>query len=217
MESLVTEIAGEVSAEAKVGIAQVLESKLGGKNLSKWISTVKLPDTSLPGMFARYQREAIKRGEVALGLEELDIELNQVRQFDSAVRNLEKTFGLVLEEATVETHRATLKQKAAEKMLTKLEAASGWVLLEGKFNIQLVDAVYRCTYHHPLNEFVPEDTGPITISFAMAADQLEMRYANNYSQSVGRSIPLRVFGKVWQPISRMDGAWDLEITPLAVY
>jgi hypothetical protein len=67
VESLVTEIAGQVGGEVKAGLPKLLEAKIGGNDLSKWISTIKLPDASLPGMFARYQREAIKRGEVALG------------------------------------------------------------------------------------------------------------------------------------------------------
>jgi len=99
VESLVTEIAGQVTGEVKAGLPRVLESKLGGTDLSKWISTIKLPETSLPGMFARYQREAIKRGEVTLGLEELDIELNELQQFEAAVDTFQTSFGLILDRA----------------------------------------------------------------------------------------------------------------------
>lgn len=218
VQSLVAEIATQVTGEVKAGLPQVLESKLGGKDLSKWISTIKLPDTSLPGMFARYQRAAIKRGEVVLGLEELDIELNELQQFEAAVNNLHKSFGLTLDQGLVDTHMAKLKQRAAETMLGKLENATGWVLIEGRFKIDKVDGrMYRCTYSHPVNEYFPKEASPVTMSFTIRTDSIETRYAGNYAQSSGRLIPLRVYGKVWQPIDRHTGTWDLEITPLAIY
>jgi len=135
LESLVSEITGEITGEVKGGIPKVLESKIGGKDISKWISTLKLPETSLSGMFIKYQKEAIQRGEVTLGLEELDVELNELQKFDSALENIKKNFDFDLEPNTLETHRSKLRQKAAETTLTKLESATGWVLIEGKFLI----------------------------------------------------------------------------------
>jgi hypothetical protein len=217
VESLVTEIATQVGAEAKAGLPQLLETKLGGKDLSKWISTVKLPDTSLPGMFVRYQREAIKRGEVLLGLEELDIELNELQQFQTAVSNLQGSFGLTLDQSLVESHTTKLKEKAAETMVGKLENATGWVLIEGKFRIDKTDGMYSCVYNHPVSDYFSKGATPVTISFTIAASSIEERYTGNYAQSVGRLIPLRVYGKVWQPINRSTCTWDLEITPLAIY
>jgi len=46
LESLVSEITGEVSGQVKGSVPQVIESKIGSKDISKWISTIKLPDTS---------------------------------------------------------------------------------------------------------------------------------------------------------------------------
>lgn len=216
IESLVTELVGELNGEIKVGLPKILESKLGGKDVNKWISTIKLPDTSLPGMFARYQREAIKRGEVTLGLEELDIEVKQVDEFTAAIANLNKSFGFTLAEGVVESHVACLKRQAAETMVAKLEKATGWILIEGKFKIETRDNMYKCAYAHPVNEFISENSN-ITISFSIPANRIEPLYAGNYVQSVGREIPMRVFGNVWQPVSRNANIIDLVVTPLAVY
>jgi hypothetical protein len=68
IEQIISEITGEVRGEVKAKIPQVLESKIGGKDLRKWISTIKLPDISVAGMFRRYQRETIRNGQVTLGL-----------------------------------------------------------------------------------------------------------------------------------------------------
>jgi hypothetical protein len=217
VESLVTEIAGEVTGEVKSGLPQLLEAKIGGKDLSKWISTVKLPDTSLPGMFAKYQREAIKRGEVTLGLEELDIELKELQQFEAAVETFDKSFGLKLDQSLIDSQVTALKQKAAETMLGRLENATGWLLIEGKFTIDLADETYRCTYRHPVTDYFSKEASPVTISFSIQKNLIQQRYAGNYTQSLGKMIPIRVYGKVWQPINRQAGAWDLAITPLAIY
>ena len=58
-------------------------------------------------MFAKYQREAIKRGEVTLGLEELDIELNELQQFEAAIDHLDKSFGLKLDPGLIDSQVMT--------------------------------------------------------------------------------------------------------------
>ena len=153
-----------------------------------------------------------------MGLEELDIELNELQQFEAAVDNFKKSFGLTLDQGLVDTHVTTLKQRAAETMLGKLESATGWVLIEGRFKIDKADgAMYRCTYSHPVNEYFRREASQVTMSFTIPTDSIQTRYAGNYAQSSGRLIPLRVYGKVWQPINRKTGTWDLEITPLTIY
>lgn len=217
LESLITEITGEISAETKGGLPQVLESKIGGRDIRKWVSTLKLPETSLAGMFVKYQKEVIRRDEVTLGLEELDIELKELQEFDASIKNLDEAYGFVVNREAVETHRTALREKAAEKTLAKLESAAGWVLIEGKFLIAQNENLYTCTLRHPVNEFLPGVPAPATISIFLPGDRIEHRYSGNYAQSVGRVIPLRVFGKVWQPLDRNAGVWELQITPLAVY
>lgn len=217
LESLISEITGEISAETKGGLPKVLESKISGSDISKWVSTLKLPETSLAGMFVKYQKEVIRTGEVTLGLEELDIELKELQEFDAAIKNLDDAFGFAVNQEVVERHRTSLREKAAAKTLGKLESAAGWVLLEGKFLISKNENLYCCTLRHPVNEFLPDASSPLTISIFMPAEGIEQRYSGNYAQSVGKVIPLRVFGKVWQPVDRNAGVWELQITPLAVY
>jgi len=217
LESLISEMTGEVTGEVKAGLPKILESKIGGRDISKWISTMKLPETSLSGMFIKYQKEAIRRGEVILGLEELDVELKELHEFDSAVENLKTEFGLDIESEILETHRSNLRQNAAETTLAKLEGATGWVLIEDKFFISKKENMYDCNVVHPVNKFLPPDSAKVKIMFSLPIESIQQKYAGNYARSEGRMIPLRVFGKVWQPIDRNASVWELQITPLAVY
>lgn len=217
LESLISEMTGEVTGEVKGGLPKILESRIEGRDIGKWIRTMKLPGTSLSGMFIKYQREAIRRDEVTLGLEELDVELNKLQEFDSAIENLKTNFGLDVEPEILETHRSKLRQKAAETTFAKLDGATGWVVIEGKFLISKKENIYDCSLAHPVNEFLPPDEKKIKIVFSLPVESIEPRYKGNYARSEGRMIPLRVFGKVWQPIDRNANVWDLQITPLVVY
>jgi len=215
--SLINEMTGELSADIKGTIPQLLEAKLGGKDISKWVSTIKLPDISLSGMFLRYQRETIKSNQVVLGIEEVEIELNELQAFDSMVKTLNERFGFNLEDGTLATHRTRLKEKAAERTLVKLEQATGWVLVEGRFKIDKMEDFYRCTYLHPVGEYLSKQATPVTISILLPIESVEPSFAGNYAESVGKTIPLKVYGQVWQPVDRKSRVWELQLTPLAVY
>ena len=215
--SLVSEITGELSGEIKGTLPQFLESKLGSKDLTKWISNVKLPDTSLNGMFLRYQREIIKSGQVTLGIEEVEIELTELEAFDDALSEINKRFAIQFENSILEKHRSHLKEKAAERTLLKLEQATGMVLIEGRFKIEIEGEFYRCIYTHPVNDYLSRQMGPITISILIPFKSIEAHIAGNYQQSTGKLIPLRVYGQIWQPIDRKTQIWDLQLTPLAIY
>lgn len=217
LASLVSEITGEATGEVKGSIPKILESKIGAKDIEKWVSTIKLPDTSLNGMFLRYQRETIKSDQVTIGLEEVDIELSDLAAFDESIDNLRKKFGLVIDPQILNKQKAMLKERAAERTLTKLEQATGWVLIEGRFEIARQDGFYKCTYKHPVTEYLSDPATPILISVMIPEDSLEPSFKGNYAQSVGRLIPLRIYGQVWQPIDRKTRITELQLTPLAVY
>jgi len=121
VENLVSEITGEVSGDIKGSLPQIIESRIGSSSVSKWISTIKLPDESLNSMFLRFQRETIKNNQVTLGIEEVDIELTELNTFDELVKGLESNFGFNIDEAVLNSQRAKLREKAAEKTLSKLE------------------------------------------------------------------------------------------------
>ncbi|MBU0516991.1 MAG: hypothetical protein KJ621_19725 [Proteobacteria bacterium] len=114
IENLISEVTSDISGDLKVKVPPLLESRIGGKNLQKWISTIKLPDATPHGMFIRYQREAIEKGEVTLGLEELDIELKELQDFEAAIDNLNSNFGVTIDEELLESRRTAIKEKAAE-------------------------------------------------------------------------------------------------------
>jgi len=215
--NLVSEISGEKKDELKGNLPQILEAKTGSKNLTKWISTVKLPDLSISSMFLRYQRETIKSGQVQLGLEEVEIELSQLHSFDRAITSIQKRYEFKIDDGLIKSHHIYLKEKAAERTLQKLEQASGWILVEGKFIISNEGEFYKCSYSHPINEYLSNQIIPISISVLIPIKDIEPHIAGNYRQSIGRMIPMNIYGKVWQPIDRENSIWDLQLTPLAIY
>lgn len=87
-ENLVKEVVTEASGEAGARIPEIFETKLGTKNLNKWIKTIKLPETSISGMFRRYQRETIENHQVSLDLDIVDIELSKVDNFKKVIDSL---------------------------------------------------------------------------------------------------------------------------------
>ena len=64
---------------------------------------------------------------------------------------------------------------------------------------------------------VPFNLYNITINISLKKDSLKSNIAGNYEQSIGKYIPIIVYGKVWQPVDRGLDTWELHITPLAVY
>lgn len=218
VENLVKEAASEISGDFKGSIPQFFEAKAGGKNLTKWISTIKLPDTSLNGMFLRYQREIINNNQVTLGLETADVELSDITKFEKLVDKLKKDFDFKIETEALDKGRTRLNRKIAEQTINKLENASGWVLIEGNFLIsEAKDDFYKCTYPHPINSYLPDSDKDVTISFLVPKNGIEPHVAGNYLESIDREIPLTVYGKIWQPLNKKQDIWELQITPLAVY
>jgi hypothetical protein len=217
IENLVSEIAGEIGGEINAGIPQILESRVGGKDLSKWISTIKLPELSLEGMFRRYQRETIEKCQVTLGIEDVNIGSDELQEFENAIEDLDKRFNFKLGDDLLGTQRAILKEKIAESTLIKLEQATDWVLIEGRFKITKENDLYKCIHIHKINEYILGSHEPITISVFLPEKSLKSHIMGNYAQSIGQMIPLKIYGKVWRPIDRKNEIWDLQITPIAVY
>jgi hypothetical protein len=217
IKELISEEIGERLTEVKGSVPQILESNLGDKELSKWISTIKLPETSLSAMFLRYQRKLIEENQVLLGIEEADIESSEVEEFDHAIEHLCRRFALKLDENLLNEHRNVLKEKAAKKILKRMEKASGLLLIEGKFLIDQQEEYYKCVYEHPVNSYLSRQTNSVVISFRLKCSDIEPDFSANYETSIRRSIPLKVFGNVWQPLSIKDGNWEFQIVPIAVY
>jgi len=91
-------------------------------------------------------------------------------------------------------------------------------LVEGKFKIiDQSDEFYKCVFEHPMNEYLGEGEKNVTISINLNKKSLKSNIARNYEQSIGKYIPIKVYGKVWQPLDKSQDVWELHITPLAVY
>lgn len=219
IEQVVSEIAGEVSGEASSRIPKFVEAKFGGKDFSKWVSTIKIPDVSTEEKFRRYQRQTIINGQVNLGLELVDIDLTELNKFENLLLEMKSAFGVNIENVeAINKQREILRQKAAEKTIIRLENATGQVLIDGKFIVsELNNEFYKCTYEHPVSQYLIGQKNKITIGVILRKDAIESNIAGNYAQAIGKSIPLKAYGKVWQPVDRSNGIWELQITPLAVY
>mgnify|MGYP001195851745 CR=1 FL=1 len=217
IENLISEITGEVSGEIKGNVPQLLEAKVGSKDLSKWISTIKIPDISLNGMFLRYQRETIKNEQVTLGLEDVDADLADLELLDRAVNEFRQQFNLEIDSKSISEKQISIRKKAAEKTIQKLEQANGWVLVDGRFKIEKIGELYKLIFHHPVTELLAEGSLPITITTIMPIDGIEQHFVGYYTQSSEELVPLRIYGQVWRPIDRKTGAWELKLTPLAIY
>jgi hypothetical protein len=128
------------------------------------MSNIKLPDVTLNRKFLRYQKETIRNEQVILGIEEVEIELTELDRFETSIDNFEKRYSIAIGEDKLNTTRAMLREKAAEKTLDRLEKATGWVLVDGKFKIEDNDSFYRCIYEHPVNEYLTAQTGHVTLT-----------------------------------------------------
>jgi hypothetical protein len=68
-----------------------------------------------------------------------------------------------------------------------------------------------------VNEHITGESKKITFSVMLRKDSIEPSVAGNFAQSTGSTIPLRLYGRVWQPIDRSAGIWEVRINPTAVY
>jgi hypothetical protein len=216
IKDLIKETVSETNSDLKGGIPSIIESKIGGKDLSKWISKIKLPDLTETGMFKRYQQETIKNNQVKLGLEDDDIELSVLSDFEIKTKSITKEFGYNFDPFKLQNQKTILKEKAAERTLNNLEKASGWILIEGNFLIEKDNDFYKISMTHPVSNYLASGK-KVTLSCLIHIDKIESSVSGNYSNSINQSIPLRIYGQVWHPISRQSDNWELVITPLAIY
>lgn len=218
IEKIISESAKELGGGVKGEASKVFGASIEGKDIRKLIQTMKIPDISIAEKFRRYQRETIENNQVYIGLDLVDIDLTELNAFNRLVAELESKINMKLEDLKIENHRAILKEKAVDRTIIRLEDATGWILLDGKFKISpYLDDFYKCIYEHPVNEYINEKDNKITISMILNKQFLKSSVSSNYAQSGEMLIPLKVYGNVWQPLNREEDVWDLQITPLAIY
>lgn len=217
IEKRVEEVTAENAQNGKGNLDNMLSAEASKSAGHKRISTLKYPETTINGMFLRYQKEMIRQHQVTIGLEELDIELENLKSFNLVFERLESEFGFVdIDREKIKQHEDLLKAKAAEKTLETLQNASDWVIIKGNFLLQWDEGFYRLTLEHPVNQFLQQKE-KIRISTMIPQTAIESSFLANYKNSLGSRIPVTIYGKVWKPIDREQGHFDLEITALAIY
>lgn len=218
IEQLVSEKSSELSGDVRGSLPKVLEAVAGGKDIKKWISTIKIPDISVNEMFRRYQKQTIANNQVTIGLEVLDVDLTSLERFNKIMQELKSDFDLTINSLTMENKQMALRERAAEKTLERLEKVSGWVLIDGAFKIEEFSSdYYRLVYAHPVSNYLPVSHQTVVIACMVKKSALNEQYAGNYAQSIGETIPLKIYGKIWQPLNRSTGNMTVQITPLAIY
>lgn len=221
-ESVVHETENEFSGEAGVEAGNAGVIKLGSsraeKNRSRITSTLQAPKISLSQMFSRYQSEAVKNGEVHLGLELMNIEMSELETFQGLLRHLKTRYSITIGQEEEKKARAELLTKAAEKNLERLEKAEGFVLMEGLFYIvNFNENHYKCILTHPISECLQSIHKELVFYVLLEREHIEHAFVEYYRQSVEQYILLRVFGRIFQPLDRSKERWEIGIVPIAVY
>lgn len=214
-ENIAIERAGELSTNAK-GSINVVEGQVNNKDSTKVTTNFKNPSMPLSLMFLKYQNEMVTRNEVILDLDDVGDRSSELEAFNVLVERLRRDFEFYIPNDQYESKKIQLNVKASEATLLKLEQASGFVFMDGKFKVYLEGDLYKCVYSHPINEFL--DTGDaVSITVVVSKSLLEQSQAVTFEQAVGRSMPLKVYGRIASPIDRSNGHKNLQITPIAIY
>lgn len=216
VDRVTSEAADVESGDIKANL-RALGAAFGGKKSRTLTKDYKIGPLTLQHMFRRLQTETLGKGQVLLGLEGVDIDLTETHAFEEEISKLQKRFGLMVSSVLVEETKKKLTARAAENALQRLENASGWVLIDGKFEIEDAGEYYKCVYIHPVNRYLKDLASPVTITVTIKKSQ-QTNIADTFTQFIGEdTIPLKVYGKITMPIDRRRETWDLRINPLAIY
>lgn len=217
IESIAAKTINEASDDTQANIPQILESKIGAKQLTELVSKVRLPKPSVSSMFRRYQNELISKGQVHIGLEEVEVERSELDSFDTILEKIRSNYNLIISDESIDNQRKLLKEKAVEKTLVKLESASGYILIEGNFTIEDDEEYYKFIYPHPVNEYITENK--IHISFMLKKNLLSESISANFPRIIRRAMPinLKIFASVLSPVKRDMNSYEFMITPFAIY
>ncbi|MFX0204429.1 MAG: hypothetical protein ACFFDT_00460 [Candidatus Hodarchaeota archaeon] len=146
-----TEVSHQNAGELKGTVPRIIEGKSTMIDASKEKTKMKIPELSEEEMFLIYQREVVLRKQVIIDLEILDIDLTELNQFNEKIIELDKEYGLKIPDDILSVTQTNLKTKATEKMKKRLENVTGWVLVEGNFEIKDSKKYYEIKYLHPIS------------------------------------------------------------------
>jgi len=173
MKKLSSETTDELKGTMKASLPTVMNAGIDAKNAGKTTRDFGVPGKSLSRMFLDYQSETIKRNQVLLALEEVDVELTEIDDLEKGVANFNQRFGFTIDEIQVKRKKADLRLKAAGKILDTLEGVGGLVLIEGKFRIEPDGEYYKYVYKHPVVNYLPNQHAPVTISTRIRSASIE--------------------------------------------
>ena len=86
--------------------------------------------------------------------------------------------------------------------------------MSASFTIYDGGDAYNCSYVHPVSSLIGTN---VNISFSLMKDFLNLETSRLFEHSIYKPVPMKVFGKVFRPLNRNLGSWDIVIIPLAVY
>jgi len=221
-ESTVTgitnEIFGESSHELGATVPSIGGAKIGNKGSSKTVQSIKPAELTIAKKFFRLKRILILRQQIVTGLELVDVDISQYSNMKSILSNLRKEYGLHLEKSQSEIDEVskTLLRDAAKGIVRRLESAKELTLIDGKFKVSSENEKYIFTYDHPVNAYLSSKKNEITIKFTLPVESLS-NSQSDFSQLVGKLIPLKVFAKILLPLDSKSESWDVVVKPIAVY
>lgn len=218
VERVVAETNGSVATGKLAG--EFLKSSVAGKTASELVKTVRLNEVSLAEKFLRYQKRLVADGSIRLGLDALDVRLEKVNDLEADIARLGKEYSVSFPADLIELKKDEIKKQLGEPALADLENGERLVLLSGLYTVQSVDADYKLTYEHPITAYLPAALGAkIQIECLVPKERIEPKYSAEMRRvaSEGTTIPMNIFGRVFQPVDRARKVWSLRVVPFAVY
>ena len=223
IEQVVEKITAEQSGAAKSGsvTGTLVKADLAGKTASELVRTARLSETSLAEKFLRYQRKIVTEGTVQLGFDEIDLRLVTADELEKDLTKLSQDYGISFPPDFVESKKTEVKSHLGESALADLEKVEGFVLLSGSYTVEpFPPGRYRLVYDHPINDYLPKTNGrKVRITCTVDGSHLEPQYVAVMQQMAAgkKAIPVRIFGRVLQPVSRKTQNWELSVVPFAIY
>lgn len=216
----ISEITSETAEDSKsnIGVNTVIIGGTGVSDSSKVI-TKEIPYAiSVPEMFRKFQSEMVKKWQVWLYAEFIDIDPQQISNFDYVIMIMKEQGFALSDEQKIDITREKFRAKSAERTLLQLEALQGQVIVNAKFKItEHSEHYYKFAFLHPINDYLPAESNKVAITFMLKKDLIEPSLVGNYLSLIGKSVPLWVYGNVLLPLSRKEDIWEIMIKPIAVY
>lgn len=216
--SITSETSEETGGEISALFSQVFGIKQAGKDSTKVIKSYKPKEETTLNKFLKYQRAVILTKQINLGLEFVRVDFTEYNEYHNQLDWFINTYQINLNASSEELDRKSneLYDRGVEETLVQLERAKDLILMEEKFTISDHDESYDCSYLHPVSEYLSYKGVQLTIRFAIPKKDV---HASNFdfSQVVGKVVPLRIFGKVILPVDRNSNNWEMLVKPIAVY